>query len=47
MERAGFQQNALYLIRPDGYVALANPEQGVIALKDYLNEFKISPFNAK
>lgn len=47
MHRAGFQQNALYLIRPDGYVALANSEQRVSALQDYLDEFQISPFKAQ
>jgi 2-polyprenyl-6-methoxyphenol hydroxylase-like FAD-dependent oxidoreductase len=37
MERAGFQRDALYLVRPDGYVALAAPEQSASALDAYLN----------
>jgi 2-polyprenyl-6-methoxyphenol hydroxylase-like FAD-dependent oxidoreductase len=37
MERAGFQRDALYLVRPDGYVALAAPEQSVSALEAYLD----------
>jgi len=31
MERAGLQQDALYLVRPDGYIALAAPEQSALA----------------
>jgi 2-polyprenyl-6-methoxyphenol hydroxylase-like FAD-dependent oxidoreductase len=37
MERAGFRRDALYLVRPDGYVALAAPEQSASALDAYLN----------
>jgi hypothetical protein len=37
MARAGLQRDALYLVRPDGYVALAAPEQSVSALDTYLN----------
>jgi hypothetical protein len=37
MERAGFQRDALYLVRPDGYVALAAPEQSASVLEAYLN----------
>jgi hypothetical protein len=37
MSRAGFKRDALYLVRPDGYVALAVPEQSAAALDDYLN----------
>ncbi|MEE6132834.1 FAD-dependent monooxygenase [Priestia sp. GS2] len=45
MDSVGFQQDALYLIRPDGYVALANKDQNVSALNEYLTKFKIAPFN--
>jgi hypothetical protein len=37
MERAGLHRDALYLVRPDGYVALASPEQSRVTLAAYLN----------
>jgi hypothetical protein len=37
MERAGFQRDALYLVRPDGYVALAAPAPSASALEAYLD----------
>jgi 2-polyprenyl-6-methoxyphenol hydroxylase-like FAD-dependent oxidoreductase len=37
MKRAGFRQNALYVVRPDGYVALAAAEQSRAALTFYLD----------
>ena len=40
-EEAGLAEDALYLVRPDGYVALASPEQDVAALERYLDRFKI------
>jgi hypothetical protein len=36
MGRAGLLRNALYLMRPDGYVALAAPEQSAPMLTAYL-----------
>lgn len=36
MGRAGLQQDALYLLRPDGYVALAAPQQLAPGLTAYL-----------
>ena len=41
MQDAGLKRDALYLIRPDGYVALADPGQDVEKLRAYLNKFKI------
>ncbi|HKG34719.1 MAG TPA: FAD-dependent monooxygenase [Gemmatimonadales bacterium] len=38
METAGLQRGALYLIRPDGYVALADPEPSPDRLRGYLDE---------
>jgi 2-polyprenyl-6-methoxyphenol hydroxylase-like FAD-dependent oxidoreductase len=35
MHRAGLDRGALYLIRPDGYVALASPTQDVHRLRQY------------
>ena len=39
MKNAGFKQDALYLIRPDGHVALANDKQAVDELKTELEAF--------
>lgn len=39
--RAGFQQGALYLVRPDGYTALADPDASPVALEHYLNTRRI------
>jgi hypothetical protein len=36
MEHAGLQRDALYLLRPDGYVALAAPEQPAPRLTAHL-----------
>jgi len=38
MKRKGFLENAAYLIRPDGYVALAIPSQNSAAVKNYFNK---------
>lgn len=35
MERAGLQRAASYLVRPDGYVALADPRAGPARLREY------------
>jgi hypothetical protein len=41
-ERAGFAQNAMYLVRPDGYVALASAGSvAAAAMCDYLSSWKI------
>jgi 2-polyprenyl-6-methoxyphenol hydroxylase-like FAD-dependent oxidoreductase len=37
MRRAGFARNAGYLVRPDGHVALADPEGRAITLQTYLD----------
>ncbi|MBD8898127.1 FAD-dependent monooxygenase [Rhodanobacter sp. DHG33] len=37
MKRAGFKRDGFYLIRPDGYVALAAPDQDPRRLHDYLH----------
>ena len=36
MSRAGLQRNAVYLVRPDGYVALADPKGSATAIASYL-----------
>ena len=35
--QAGFQQDALYLVRPDGHVGFASPGQDIAALRRYWN----------
>jgi 2-polyprenyl-6-methoxyphenol hydroxylase-like FAD-dependent oxidoreductase len=40
--RAGFVRNAVYLIRPDGYVALANSGNNPAAVADYLRTHGIT-----
>ncbi|MGH7992692.1 MAG: FAD-dependent oxidoreductase, partial [Limisphaerales bacterium] len=42
MERTGLQRNAAYLLRPDGYVALANPEGSATAVASYLDARKFT-----
>jgi 2-polyprenyl-6-methoxyphenol hydroxylase-like FAD-dependent oxidoreductase len=43
MNRAGFRRNALYLVRPDGYVALADPEGKATAVTAYFDKRKLMP----
>lgn len=42
VRRTGLRRNAVYLVRPDGYVALADPEGSVNALSSYLKERKLT-----
>jgi 2-polyprenyl-6-methoxyphenol hydroxylase-like FAD-dependent oxidoreductase len=43
MRRAGLGRNAAYLIRPDGYVALASPAPSVASLVSYLDARRLAP----
>ena len=43
MRHAGLRENALYLIRPDTYVALASPAPSVDAVEHYLAKVQIDP----
>jgi len=43
MDRAGLQRNAVYLVRPDGYVALADPKGSAAAIASYLDARKLTP----
>jgi 2-polyprenyl-6-methoxyphenol hydroxylase-like FAD-dependent oxidoreductase len=43
MARVGLQCNALYFIRPDGYIALATPDGRANALTSYLRAHAILP----
>jgi 2-polyprenyl-6-methoxyphenol hydroxylase-like FAD-dependent oxidoreductase len=40
-EVTGLEKDAAYLIRPDGYVALALPEQDTASLETYLSEWRL------
>jgi hypothetical protein len=40
--RTGLQRNALYLVRPDGYVAFAHPAGGAMVMIDYLDARKFA-----
>ena len=39
----GSSGNALYLVRPDGYIGFARPTQDVEGLRGYLTRFAIAP----
>jgi hypothetical protein len=43
MGRTGLRRNAVYLIRPDGYIGLADPTGDASALEQYLEKHKIRP----
>lgn len=47
MKKAGFKQDALYFIRPDGHVALAHTTQDLAVLQAYLDEFNLIAFHAQ
>lgn len=41
--RAGLRRNAVYLVRPDGYVAMADPKGSAFAITSYLDTHKLTP----
>jgi 2-polyprenyl-6-methoxyphenol hydroxylase-like FAD-dependent oxidoreductase len=43
MERAGLGRKAVYLVRPDGYVALADPEGRATTITTYLDAHQLTP----
>jgi 2-polyprenyl-6-methoxyphenol hydroxylase-like FAD-dependent oxidoreductase len=43
MEKAGLKRGAIYLVRPDGYVALADDDPDTPKLQEYLTKFLIRP----
>ncbi len=43
MQQAGLRENAMYLIRPDTYVALAEPAASVDAVERYFSKLQIKP----
>jgi len=43
MGRTGLSRNGVYLVRPDGYVALADPQGSATAIPSYLDARKLTP----
>jgi hypothetical protein len=43
MKRTGLQRDAAYLVRPDGYVALADGEGGAATVAAYLDARQLTP----
>ncbi len=41
MDRTGLVRNGVYLVRPDGYVALADPDARTVTLETYLDERRL------
>jgi 2-polyprenyl-6-methoxyphenol hydroxylase-like FAD-dependent oxidoreductase len=41
-QQAGFERDALYLVRPDGHIAFADSSQDVRRLRDFWSRFKIA-----
>jgi hypothetical protein len=42
MSRTGLRRNAVYLVRPDGYVALADPAGSATAITSYLDAHELT-----
>jgi hypothetical protein len=42
MASAGFMRNAAYLVRPDGYIAIAEPQSRAGRIADYLDAHHIA-----
>ena len=47
MAAAGFQRNAIYLVRPDGYVGFAGPEDSTEPLTRYLDGWRLVALPAR
>jgi hypothetical protein len=43
MDRVGLRRQAAYLVRPDGYVAMADPEGRATAITSYLDARELAP----
>jgi hypothetical protein len=44
MDQTGLRRDAVYLVRPDGYVALADADGGVAAVDSYLETRKFTQY---
>jgi 2-polyprenyl-6-methoxyphenol hydroxylase-like FAD-dependent oxidoreductase len=47
MEAAGMARDALYLVRPDGYIGLADAEQSAACVAQYLDAHAIAPADGR
>ena len=45
MKDTGLRKNAVYLVRPDGYIGLADAQGRAAAVSAYLDKNKIQPTN--
>jgi hypothetical protein len=43
MGGAGLERRAVYLVRPDGYVAVADPHGSAMTITSYLDARKLAP----
>jgi len=43
MAQAGLKRGAVYLVRPDGYIGLADAEASPVKLKRYLDSRGVRP----
>ena len=43
MSRAGLERGAVYLLRPDGYVGLADPDANPASVERYLDTRCVRP----
>ena len=41
--RAGLRRDSVYLVRPDGYVGLADPESRAATITEFLDTWKVTP----
>jgi 2-polyprenyl-6-methoxyphenol hydroxylase-like FAD-dependent oxidoreductase len=41
-QAAGFQENAIYLVRPDGYISYVDGTQSIEGLKNFLTQYQIT-----
>jgi hypothetical protein len=41
MARAGLQRHAIYLVRPDGYIGLADPSASASSIETYLDKHQL------
>ena len=41
MKETGLKRDALYLVRPDGYIALASSEQSASNLRTFVERFHL------